>query len=238
MARKGKIHKRRRQREHIGRPIRWRSYQQFCLIVCEDEKTEPAYFRQFEKDFPPETFFLRCVGTGKESLGVVESAIRERDKLQYSAKKEIDFVWVVFDKDDADKSEGKKKRFDEAFKLAAAEKIHIILSNEAFELWLLLHLKNVNPQIPLSRHTIYRMMETHIRLQKGEEDFEYEHGSDLILEKIAQYGDEKGAIRRASELAQFFKYTALIEANPSTQVYKIIEELQALIAFYQWRAPE
>jgi len=143
MAKKGKVRNKKAQQE-IKRPIRFRKYQQFFLIICEDEKTEPKYFEQFKDLFPKYTLFLRPVGTGKDPLGVINSSIEEREKLAKESRKEIDFVWAVFDKDDADQNESRIKRFNLAFEKAKKENINIAYSNEAFELWLLLHLTEVN----------------------------------------------------------------------------------------------
>ena len=79
------------------------------LIVCEDENTERVYFEQFHKLFndllPSETVYIRAVGTGRNSLGVVNQAIIERNLLATEAGKKVDEVWAVFDKDDLDKVE-------------------------------------------------------------------------------------------------------------------------------------
>ena len=146
MAKKGKIKQPNTEAQEI-RPIRWRGYAQFFLIVCEDEATEPAYFRQFKAIFDelrPETIYLEAVGTGKDPKGVVEHAIEERKRLKTEANKEIDFVWAVFDKDDADQNATKIQRFEDAFSTAKTENIHLAYSNEVFELWLLLHLEKVD----------------------------------------------------------------------------------------------
>ncbi|HMZ32282.1 MAG TPA: RloB family protein, partial [Methanoregulaceae archaeon] len=55
------------------------------------------------------------------------------------ARKEVDIVWVVFDKDSSDENETKIKRFEDAFTIAEKENFKVAYSNEVFELWLLLH---------------------------------------------------------------------------------------------------
>ena len=89
MAKKGKTTKRNRK-ESIERPIRYKKYLQFFLIVCEDESTEPYYFQKFKELFPEHTMFLKTVGTGKAPLGVVEQSIIERDILLQKSNKEIE----------------------------------------------------------------------------------------------------------------------------------------------------
>ena len=86
MARRGKLNEQ-QARDVIERPARSRKYTYHILIACEDENTEPYYFekykQQFEEIWPKETLFLRPIGTGRNSLGVVKRAIdNECLKLQ------------------------------------------------------------------------------------------------------------------------------------------------------------
>ncbi len=128
MAKRGKVSRSAAVRRD-ERPLRLRKYPHLFLVVCEDGKTEPYYFRTFERHIPPETIFLRTVGTGRSSLGVVEQAIEERRLLIEEARKNVDEVWAVFDKDDADQSPGNTHRFDKAFRLAEETGIKVAYSN-------------------------------------------------------------------------------------------------------------
>ncbi|MCB0643386.1 MAG: RloB domain-containing protein, partial [Phaeodactylibacter sp.] len=234
MARKGKIKRDRKTIEEVVRPVRWRKYQQICLIVCEDTKTEPAYFNTFSGAFPEESFYIRCVGAGKDSLGVVEQALQEVEALKAEAKKDIDFVWVVFDKDDADKKEVITQRFDKAFALAAEAKMEVAFSNEVFELWLLLHFQHVPTDKPMPRKDIYDQLEKAIQGAENDSTYSYTHGDDAVIAKVSALGDENHAITRAKVLDKKFKGVAPIKANPSTQVYRLVEELREWIAYHNW----
>jgi hypothetical protein len=59
------------------------------IIICEGEKTEPNYFRQFR--VPKEVIDL--IGLGANTVTVVQRAIEEKQKHP-SAE-----VWSVFDRD-------------------------------------------------------------------------------------------------------------------------------------------
>ena len=81
MAKRGRIKE--QTREVQERPQHTRHYKEYFLIVCEDESTEPAYFRKvfqekFEELLPKDTIRIEPVGTGRNSLGVVEKAIEKR----------------------------------------------------------------------------------------------------------------------------------------------------------------
>lgn len=235
MAKRGKL-KQHHQKGESERPLRLKKYAQFFLIVCEDEKTEPNYFKQFQDEFPTETLYIKTVGTGRDPKGVIEQAIEKREafKLELEYHKEIDFVWAVFDKDDADENETQMNRFDDAFKMAESENIQIAYSNEVFELWLLLHLTHVEETQPLSRHEIYAKLQNQIRKSAEKyNDYEYDHyKSNNIVEIIREIGNEKQAIEKASKLLDYHKNKKPIEANPSTKVFMLVKELRDWITFY------
>jgi hypothetical protein len=195
------------------------------LIVCEDEKTERVYFEGFREKIPAETIYLKAVGTGLDSKGVVERAIKEKELLSLEAKKDVDVVWVVFDKDDADKNDGKRKRFTEAFAIAHENNLRTAYSNEVFEVWLLLHLIDLDPDKPLPRREVYDSIQENIRTNKGYESFEYEHGNTSVLDILKKTGDESAAIERAARLLTKQKDKEPIDANPSTKVHLLIKEL-------------
>lgn len=234
MAKKGKL-KKFQEEELDKRPIRFKLYQYLFLIVCEDENTEPTYFKHFKNKIPEKTIFLKPVGTGRDPKGVVEQAIIERAKLSMLAKKEVDIVWAVFDKDDADENATKIKRFEDAFKNAKYNKIETAYSNEVFELWLLLHLTDVDANVALTRAKIYALLQENIRSYEGYKTFEYEHGNVSILQIIYEIGSQKDAIIRAERLLQLQEAKTPIEANPSTKVHILVTQLLEWITYFSYK---
>ncbi len=234
MARKGRIAKS-REKDEISRLEQPRKYELIFLVVCEDQKVEPTYFEKIQSTFPPDTLYLRAVGTGRNYIGVVQEAIAERNRLEEEARRTPDKVWAVFDKDDADKSEGNTKRFIDAFTLAEKENVEIAYSNEVFELWLLLHFEKVMPDRPLPRNEIYTRLENAIKSLKGYEDFIYDHGDPAVLEHIFRSGNENEAISRAEYLLEVFKKKTPINANPSTKVCILVKMLRD---YFEWFTSE
>ncbi|NDW11976.1 RloB domain-containing protein [Bacteroides sp. 214] len=239
MARRGKITNK-QERDVIERPVRYKKYLQFFLIVCEDQNTEPTYFKQFISLFPENTLFLKTVGTGLSPKGVVERAIIERDNFEKVTLKEIDFVWAVFDKDDADLvgangSMAKKENFEEAFTVAAKESIEIAYSNEVFELWLLLHLKNVSASVAIPRQDIYAELEQSVKKTTPYQNFVYQHGNSDIIDIIAKIGNEDAALKRAAKILEQQKDKEPIDANPSTKVHLLVKELRDWIGYYNYK---
>lgn len=237
MAQRGKNNLRKNFVDQTERPARYRRYGQLFLIVCEDEATEPAYFQQFKDalpELPDETLYIQCVGTGLDPLGVVQRAVHERNELARKADREVDFTWAVFDKDDADLNEARIDRFKQAFTLKAAENISIALSNECFELWLLLHFADVTTGVPISRKELFDRLELAVRQQEGYDDFKYEHGKPAVLSIVSKHGDESAAVDRAVALRAAVEDLPRIAANPSTDMDLLVTLLRGWIVFYTW----
>ncbi|MFN8352840.1 MAG: RloB family protein [Spirosomataceae bacterium] len=231
MAKRGKIKKAKTKDQDI-RPFRPRRYDMFMLIVCEDQNTEPYYFRQFKKLFPEETVYLREVGTGKKPKGIVEQTIIERESLSVEAQKTIDEVWVVFDKDDEGNNATTLASFNAAWELAQNENINIAFSNEVFELWLLLHFIDVSSDNPIPRADIYSSLESVIKSFETHKLFLYKHGKTEIIDALIELGSEAKAIERAKKLLAEQKGKLPIDANPSTTVHILVNRLRELIEWY------
>ena len=169
------------------------------LIVCEGERTEPNYFRQF------------CVtnsifGEAMNTLSLVRRTIEIRDE-----KGPFNQVWCVFDLDSFP-----KQHFDEAIQLAKKENIKTAYSNEAFELWYILHYDYLQSQISRSQYI----------KTLGERLCKKYHKNDLAI-----YDDllhlQETAILNAKRLLEEHHpiHTNCSEKKPSTTVYELVLEL-------------
>jgi hypothetical protein len=98
---------------------------QTFLIVCEGRRTEPNYFRAFRV---PANVQVQIEGKGYNTLSLVERAV------VLAAEQSYDQVWCVFDRDSFPVDS-----FNSALALARLHSFHVAYSNEAFELWYLLH---------------------------------------------------------------------------------------------------
>ena len=243
MAKRGKIEKGVEPIEEAVRPARSKKYVYFVLIVCEDQNTEPAYFKQFENLFegllPEETIYVKRVGTGRNSLGVVKEAIDERLRVyEDNNHRTIDETWVVFDKDDLDQTPGNRINFESAFALAEKEGINVAYSNECFELWLVLHFVDIDPSLPISRNEIYKKLGESVNasLPEGEVPFDYVHGSANVVDYVSWYGDEVAAMTRASALQSYHESLAHtpIDSNPVTYVNRLVKSLRAWYRYFSY----
>ncbi len=102
------------------------------LIVCEDEKTEPAYFKEIVDSYEISRANIKIIGTGKDPKSVVKCA-----KKEALAAKRIDdayaYIFCVFDRDSHTTFDSASDTIQNNNNLTAAR------SWPCFEYWLLLH---------------------------------------------------------------------------------------------------
>jgi hypothetical protein len=120
------------------RKLNTREVKQRFLIVCEGTQTEPNYFRSFRVP----KVVIDIEGLGRNPTQIVEYAIDRR------SEDDFDQVWCVFDRDSFPVSDITK-----AVALAKKNNIQIAYSNEAFELWYILHFQFLNAAIPRSDYS-------------------------------------------------------------------------------------
>lgn len=217
MARVAKIDngwKKRFDREEKKRSTNNRNQRVYFLIVCEGEKTEPNYFISFEKELPIGTVKIEIHGTGKNTLSLVEYAIKKRE----SSVQKFDRVWVVFDKDNFSDHD-----FNAAVSKGLTNNIKCAWSNEAFELWFLLHFQFVNTA--MKRHEYKPYLEKEIKKLAGNGSYEYKKNDPNTFLLLKEHGNQEQAIQRAKKLLQLFTDEKFATHNPCTRVHELIEEL-------------
>ena len=227
MARKIKIDNavlKRRARKERQRRKGQRAIRKFILIVCEGEKTEPNYFNAFRKDLPKgvlENYSIEVDGTGRNTLSMVEGAMRIRDTREKEHGRKYDQVWAVFDRDSFP-----AQQFNEAIQKAENEGLRNAWSNEAFEIWYLLHFHFF--QNGMSREDYQPLIERELSARLGA-DFQYEKNMPEMYTLLKKYGDRELAIAWAESLDQIFAgRTDFSEHNPCTKVYLLVQELLKL----------
>lgn len=185
------------------------------LIVSEGSKTEPNYLKKFNGIRGKVIYDVDCEGKGFNTLSLVNEAIRIRDKNPNKYER----VWVVFDKDDFPDNS-----FNTAIQKAESNNIKCAWSNEAFELWYLLHFLYRNTA--MNRSDYKQAIETEIR--KTLPKFSYKKNSETMYEILESHGDEKQAIQFAEKLVKLYSDKNYANHNPRTQVFQLIKELRGL----------
>lgn len=188
------------------------------LIVCEGERTEPNYFRELVRDKYSEVRAEEIVGEGRSTCSLVKRAEEIKTTLEYQRQLKFDRTWVVFDKDDFND-------FNEAIKLANEKSFMSAWSNEAFELWYLLHF--VYLDAALSRSDYVKKLENEIRKNDNYKNYTYRKNDKNIYSILQRIGDEALAKMRAARLRKMFESNTNYKSHkPCTCVDILVEELE------------
>ena len=186
----------------------------YFLIVCEGEKTEPNYFKSFPKVLKNITFNFQFEGGGISTIKVVDKAIELRD----SSNQKFDRVWVVFDRDSF-----RSNSFNSAIFKARANNISCAWSNEAFELWYLLHFHN--RVTAMNRDEYKKAIEDAVNAKLVKKNFQYKKNDTKMYSFLNKIGSQEFAIKCAKELSETIDGEKFANYNPQTMVFKLVEEL-------------
>ena len=206
--------KNRNTSDYLRRQTKARETRKKFLIVCEGEKTEVNYFKAFTV---PNKIEVRVKGEGKNSLSLVEKAIKMIDNLKKDDS--FDQIWCVFDKDNCS-----KEQFNQAERLAKENNVKIAYSNEAFEIWFILHFQYLDIATSRSEYLtiLTKQMQKYGLLNEQEK---YEKNREDMYEKLKPY--QRTAITNAAKLIQDRDEAKKhpFDANPSTTVQELVQEL-------------
>ena len=177
------------------------------IIRCEG-KTEHAYFEEFRQHIKGKG--LKIINKLPFGFNNPRRCTRIISDEIKNLNMSIHRVFYVFD---ADKN---SKEDLEYLKKKLGGEIEICFSNPCFELWYLLHYK-LSLGSNLSCSEINEELKDHIK--------NYEKGGNyfsILLEKK----DE--AVKNAKRLDKEYKEFLSMESNPSTRLFKLIEEIESI----------
>jgi len=180
-----------------------REIKQRFLIVCEGTKTEPHYFRSFHVP----SVVIDVQGLGFSPLQLVDEAVRLR---RQAASDEYDQVWCVFDRD-----EWPADNFNGALSSARQHDVKVAWSNEAFELWYLLHFHYHDTAIPRSEYITRLSAQLGKPYAKNSRDM-YANLEDRI----------NTAVRNAERLLVQYDPSNPATDNPCTTVHLLVVQLR------------
>ncbi len=183
------------------RKVRTRELKQMFLIVCEGERTEPNYFKSFR--VPKNVVSIDVRGLGKNPSRLVQSAKKLADEDEY------DQVWCVFDRDDWTPED-----FNNAITQAKRLQFKVAYSNEAFELWYVLHFEFLHAGIP---------RDDYIRKLNKLLNHKYQKNSETIYDEL--FDKQNIAIKNAANLLGQYDPSNPSKDNPSTTVHLLVQEL-------------
>lgn len=188
------------------------------IAFCEGQNTEPNFIKDFSNLYGNGLVSIKCVAAAGVPSTIVNSCVKEKANQQQLYKKTKDpldknyQIWAVFDRDDHDHM---PKTFDKAY----ANKIKLAYSNPCFELFPYLYVKNHASSI--HRHDMQSKLE---RILPG---YDKNKSKSVSIEELNKLGTYEIAKKRAIDLKAKHEDedTHYIEANPSTNVYELFDEI-------------
>ena len=216
------------------------------IIFCEDSAVEPAYFELFRrKDIQVSAF-----GGAKQHHDQVDYAteyFRKNDLIEVNEDGheilKIDEgaqVWCVFDRD-KEPDDRKDTAFNDSIIAANSKGIKTAWSNDDFELWILLHLEEVDPnnESYMSRAKYYERLTEILKKSFPNEDlfqnprFDYyttmkSKKRFLVYTYQLMKGNESVAIERAEKLEKHHSSNPPKPTHlhcPCTRVHYLVKEL-------------
>lgn len=182
------------------------------LIAVEgNNKTEKIYFNNFE-DSKKNFDISYARGNNTDPLKLVQMLIKEIKDNDLDLLDD-DMAFCIFD---TDIDPNKNKVIDNAIKLANKNNIIIITSSPCIELWFLLHYEYSTAS--MSNDEVIKKLKNYYP--------KYKKNINIYLD-IKDKMDI--AIKNAKKLERYQKDNNVkigtVEANPSTEIYKIIEYL-------------
>lgn len=182
------------------------------LIATEGKnKTEKTYFSNFE-DSKKSYNVTYARGNNTDPLKLVKMLIKEIAELRLDLQDD-DVAYCIFD---TDVDSNKNTIIEEAIQLAKKNNINIITSSPCIELWFLLHYDYTTANMN-NEEVIRRLKKYYPKYKKNINIY------PDIIEKIDL------AIDRAKKLEKYQinskQRIGTVEANPNTEVYKIVEYL-------------
>lgn len=221
------------------------------IIFCEDQNSEPQYFDSFAVDGKLKINTIKNQKQGKLNLDNTIAHCKDTGLIifendNYVVNPETNHnIWCVYDRDQENIDfalirPAENIAFDTAIQTATTAGLNVAWSNDAFELWVLLHFETV-PSIAFHRNYIYgRLTEIFRHLPNTSDEFQQivnnpNFNYKTSFKKRAYFithvlpllrARTKDAIQRAIQLdAAFAANVQFHLRNPCTKVYKLVELL-------------
>lgn len=214
----GKPQNRKRQRS-----VNTRIEGKHFYIFCEGEKTEPKYFRGFERAIESNAVYknlvhIRVEGVGAETIRVINTA----EEYVNSNQIKNAHIWCVYDKDSFPKQDfnAVSERAKVLNSQQTSVEYHVAWSNQCIEYWFLLHFAYY---VSDNDRAYYRTF-LHREFKKLGWS-KYEKNNDELFEIMTEKGNPKQAIRWAKQRIQECSGLTDTASAPATKVHLLVEEL-------------
>jgi len=208
------------------------------IMACEDSVSAPTYFKMIvqslldNKLITPDSFVIATPNHTNPS-GVLKD-LKNHQTASGKTYKDFMHKWIVIDRDIQRVNGGghSKEDFNLALFQAEKDKIEVAYSNDAFELWYLLHLDYI--ETALLRDEINKRLIKKLK-KKNPHKFAQLHNDNIKQANFTKHiFDElkplqETAIKNAQRLLESYGIDYNPENNnPSTTVHKLVEILNNL----------
>jgi len=206
---KGRSLVRRRPFRTVGKSI---------LIVCEDSKSSPAYFRKYRKKLSIRSVNVEVCGEecGSAPISVVDFAKVKKLEVETSTvRDDYDEIFCVVDVDD-------HPSLGDAVQTARDNSLNLIISNPCFEYWYILHFERTGSSFS-NRQQLYRNLEGFLGQQ-------YDKSGCDFFETV--YPRTETAIDNSKEIlrSQWHNEEDLRKCDPSTHVHIVVKCMKDIAA--------
>ena len=180
-------------------------------LICTEGKTEALYFNHYKSSTGP---IIVPLDKSDHKVNLVKKTIKEKNIriANQEFDEAIDEAWVVLDRDADPINQLDKNYFNQTLEIAKEHKISVAYSNDAFELWVLLHYQDLKTST--HRDQLCKMLSKHIGVK-------YEKSNDLY-QKIKD--SRLTALKRASDLLKLHSKKPE-SANHSTTIHLLVNKL-------------
>ncbi len=190
-----------------------RDLQKRFLIVCEDGKSAPGYFKSLKRHENLSAASIAVVGSdgNTQPIQVVQEAIRRKKAAASRSSGTVPFdqVWCTIDGDYGD-------AIANARTSARAHGVRIAVSTMCFEYWILLHFAEHSAPAVNCDAVVHELRQRHLpHYTKGRCDF------SAIVPYARAASARAARLRRLSELPE--------KQNPCSDVYLLIDAILAAI---------
>lgn len=182
------------------------------LIVCEGKNTEPQYFKGFKTR--EDLIRVEVHGAGRVKYSLVEHAVKLKKEAELK-NETYSVVWCVLDRDSHPDDPNDKDSFNRAIFHAGKNQIRVAYSNDAFEIWYILHYNyhQTSWHRDSYEHKLTKLL-----------GCKYEKTSTDMYKILKE--KQTTAIKNAKQLLEFYGANHNPESdNPSTTVHILVEFL-------------
>ena len=199
----------------LRRAIPDRTESKSILIVCEDSKASPGYFKKLRSELGLCSVNVEIYGEECDSapIGVVDFAKKRKLDVRTSTIQDgYDEIFCVVDVDD-------HTTLGDAIQKARDNDLKLIISNPCFEYWHILHFEKTSKAYN-SRPVLYRQLKDHLKKNGFKGNIKSGCGFFDIV-----YPLRKTAIKNSKNIlrAHWHNPEDLSKCNPSTDVHRVVE---------------